>query len=106
MTATPQEILDVPMRENDANASTIRAYLVALVREVWKEVDGFSGKRPFGNSGWQYEVYDALVTAGHVQGRTDEDGYLEECDTDAADALILTAIDALGEHSSNPRGAE
>jgi len=92
---TSQEILDTPMRDNDANASTIREYLVALLRQVWTEAEGFSGKRPFGNSGWEYEVYDALVRYGHVSGVIDEDGYVEDCDTAAANALILEAINSL-----------
>ena len=44
-----QRVLNLPMQDNDAGAATIRDYLVALVREVWRERDGFSGKRPFGN---------------------------------------------------------
>jgi hypothetical protein len=93
----PQQILDLALPANDAEATTVRGYLVALLTELWREEAGFSGKRPFGNSGWQYEVYAGLVRAGVVRGAFDEYGYVEDCDTAAADVLIQAAIKALGE---------
>lgn len=71
---------------------TIREYLVALLTELWREEEAFSGKRPFGNSGWQYEVYTPLVKAGMVLGEI-EDGEIIEMDTAAADKLVLAMID-------------
>ena len=53
-------ILDIEMQPNDAGAKTIGEYLIALARNVWIEGEGFSGKRPFGNSGWQWEVFDRI----------------------------------------------
>lgn len=44
-------ILDIPMEENDANASTIREYLKALLSHLWAEGEGFSGKRNEGKYG-------------------------------------------------------
>lgn len=70
---TGDEILDLPMEENDAGADTIRLYLKALLARVLLDYEGFSGKRPFGNSGWMHDLYRPLVTAGLVAG--DEDGY-------------------------------
>lgn len=94
---TPQQILDTPMESNDAEATTIRGYLVELLHSVWTEREGFSGKRPFGNSGWSWDLYAALVAAGHVKGKTDADGYLEDVDERTADRLVSAAIKALGE---------
>lgn len=88
-------ILSTPLGANDAGASTVRDYLIALLRQVWTEKECFSGKRPFGNSSWQYEVYVPLMKAGLIEGKLDEDGYVEEMDTDKADELILAAIDRL-----------
>jgi hypothetical protein len=88
-------ILDCPMGQNDAEAATVRDYLKALLRELWASGEGFSGKRPFGNSGWEYEVYTALVKADLVEGKLDTDGYIEKVDRDTADRLILAAIDTL-----------
>jgi hypothetical protein len=89
------EILNTPMQPNDADADTIRGYLVALLAAVWDEGAEFSGKRPFGSSGWQYELFEALTREGHINGRFDEDGYLDGCDTDRGRALVRAAIEAL-----------
>lgn len=89
------KILDVPMGPNDADAATVRDYLLALLTEVWVRDEGFSGKRPFGNSGWKYEVYTALVKAEIIAGKLDHEGLIEECASAEADALILKAIAAL-----------
>jgi hypothetical protein len=78
--------------DNDAEASSVREYLVRLLATVWREGEGFSGKRPFGNSGWEWELYAALVRGKFVSGEFDSDGYLEDVDTDKADELILEAI--------------
>jgi hypothetical protein len=82
---TGTEILAVPLPTNDANAATVREYLVALVREVWRYDECFDGKRPFGNSGWQSEVYDGLAVAG----------------LDDGDATVMRAIEALGESQAD-----
>lgn len=95
-----RQVLALPMPEgNDANAATIRDYLVALVRRVWIANEGFSGKRPFGNSGWDWDMYPPLIRAGLVRGVLDEDGYIDNVDEEAADALIRAAIDELGRAS-------
>ena len=88
-------VLDIPMGPNDANAATIRDYLKKLLFVLWCEGEGFSGKRPFGNSGWEYEVYSALVAAKAVKGSLDDYGDLEEVDTKAADKLVMEAIGKL-----------
>ncbi len=88
-------ILDIEMQQNDANAKTIRDYLKALLNKLWRESEGFSGKRPFGNSGWEFEVYEALARAGVVNGKFDQDGCLEEVDHRSANKLIFDAIESL-----------
>lgn len=92
---TPAEILDLPMESNDANAGTVREYLRALLLAAWEEGEGFSGKRPFGNSGWERELYLPLVKAGAVVGKLDGDGYIDEVDKKHAHALIVEAIKSL-----------
>jgi hypothetical protein len=88
-------ILDVKMQDNDANAETIGDYLVALLATLWKEGEGFSGKRPFGNSGWEYELYIVLVKNDIVSGSFDEYDDLEDVDTEKADRIIQEAIKCL-----------
>ena len=92
---TPAEILALPMQDNDADAATIRDYLVALLAEVWKWTDEFSGKRPFGNSNWENELYLALINAGAIEGGYDEYWDLH-CDRPAGNQLIASAIKELG----------
>jgi hypothetical protein len=49
----------------DAGANiTVRDYLFELLIAVWDEGESFSGKRPFGNSGWEYDLYAPLIQAG------------------------------------------
>lgn len=90
-----EDVLRCPMKfKNDADSTTIREYLVALLATLWAEGEGFSGKRPFGNSCWEYELYRALVEAGYVQGNI-VDGDFYDVDKVAADSLIFDAIDTL-----------
>ena len=93
---TNEQILDIPMGDNDAGAATIRDYLIKLLRTLWSEEEGFSGKRPFGNSGWQQEVMVAMVRAGAIKGSFDEYGFLDSFDRIGGDWAILAAIDSLG----------
>ena len=79
----------------DDEETTIREYLKSLLNELWKEGEGFSGKRPFGNSGWENELYEGLVKGGLVKGEINEDGYVDEFDVAEANKLIFKAIKAL-----------
>ncbi len=92
-------VLALPMQPNDADAATIRDYLIALLAAVWSEGEGFSGKRPFGNSGWEWDLYPPLIKAGLVDGVVHADGYVDEIDSapeQQAHSLILAAIGELG----------
>lgn len=88
-------VLDLPMDENDADAATVRDYMKALLRAVLTETEGFSGKRPFGNSGWDWDMHKPLVRAGLVKGTLDADGYLDAHDAEAADKMLLAAVNDL-----------
>ena len=97
-----ERVLACPMdRENGARATTVREYLVALLAALWAEGEGFSGKRPFGNSGWEYEVYAALAEQGLIEGVVfDGDGYVEDFPDEArreADRLVFDAIQSLAQ---------
>lgn len=74
-----EDILNCPMVENDGNAATIREYFAELLSTLWFEGEGFSGKRPLGNSDWQWNVYISLSQAGLINSRSaiDEDGYID-----------------------------
>ena len=83
------------MVDNDIEAKTVREYLKQLLSVLWEEEESFSGKRPFGNSGWKYEIYHTLAHHKVIEGTIDEDGYVEDVsrsERDKADQLIATAI--------------
>ena len=84
-------ILDLKMQKNDSGAKTVRGYLQMLLLVLWQEDEGFSGKRPFGNSGWKNEIYYTLVKHKVVKGSIDGK-YLGEVDEQSADELIEQAI--------------
>lgn len=90
------DLLDIRMGENDADASTIRDYLKKLLSTLWDEGEGFSAKRPFGNSGWEYDLYKALAIAGVIKGVIEDgDVDLYEDQQVKANAAIRAAIQAL-----------
>ena len=89
-------ILDIKMQENDAGAATIRDYLKTLLRTLWQQGEGFSGKRPFGNGGWEFDLYKALVAAKVIDGEIYEEYCdLLECNFHSAAELIFKAIEEL-----------
>lgn len=89
-------ILDIPMAQNDADAATIGDYLRSLLGALWHKKEKFSGKRPFGNGGWEFDLYRALVEAKVIKGTLDRFGCVEDCDWDAGDKLISDAIEGFG----------
>lgn len=97
---SPAEVLNLALLDNDAEASTVREYLIELLRTLWREEANFSGKYPFGDSGWQYDIYEPMVRAGWVAGKFDEEDILEDVDHKAADRLIDKAIRSLADAPS------
>ena len=91
-----KNILDLEFKSDDLHITlTIREYFIRLLIELWNEGEGFNGKRPFGNSGWDYQIYQALVSNGIIEGVQDSDGFLEHFDQVEADKLIIEAIKSL-----------
>lgn len=64
---------------------TVREYFRELLATLWSEGECFSGKRPFGNSSWDYELYSALIANGCIGGALDENGYLDSVEEGAAE---------------------
>lgn len=91
--------LDVELGDNDSGTPTVRTYLIALLEGVWRDGESFNGKRPFGNSSWQHDLYKPLIAAGLIPGDLDEDGDVEDIDYGVADDLIKRAIAELGRTS-------
>lgn len=81
MTMTSEEselairVLACPMiggLHRKSGARTVGHFLCILAGEVWLRQECFDGKRPFGNSGWNWDVLEALIAAGIIED--DEDG--------------------------------
>lgn len=91
-----QEIKSCPMdpETNDAGASAVGEYLIKVLETVWTD-ENASGKRVFGNSFWQHEVYGALARQGLIIGSFDDEGYLESLDKPMALASVMLAIRSL-----------
>jgi len=93
-----EAILNLPV-DNEylpGDIRTIRDYLIRLLSDVWKDGEGFNGKRPFGDSGWESDLITPLVRAGLVKGKLDADGYIDSVDDEAAEKLIADTIIYLG----------
>jgi hypothetical protein len=92
------DALEVRFDSDAGDDLTVRDYLKTLLQTMWEEGEGFSGKRPFGNSGWEYDLYKPLIAAGFIKGKLDSDGYVETVD-DKASAyvgdLILAAFNGV-----------
>lgn len=93
---TDEQLLDVVFHSDDLDEDvTPRIYLKRLLTTLFEEVDGFSGKRPFGNSGWWADLAPPWIKAGFLKGSLDEDGYIQDFDDDTYDQYVARCIEAL-----------
>jgi hypothetical protein len=58
------QVMYCRMDKNQAGAKNIKEYLQALLTTLWKDKEGFTGKRPFGNSSWHLDMAKALIQNG------------------------------------------
>ena len=77
---------------DDFEGYTIKDYFKKLLLVLWEEGEGFSGKRPFGNSGWEYDIYIPLAKEGYIDAEFDEDMCLENLDVKYANKLVIEMI--------------
>lgn len=84
--------LEVRFDSDAGDNLTVRDYLRTLLETLWNKGEGFSGKRPFGNIGWEYELYIPLIKGGFVAGTLDEYGYIADIDKHAAEAYVSQLI--------------
>lgn len=87
--------LDAEFESMDLGRITARGYLKALLRALMEEGESFSGKRPFGNSGWQHELAAPLIHAEAIMGEIDEDGYAHPSSEVEYQIALLAMVDAL-----------
>lgn len=59
------QLLATPLPENDSGADTVGGYLGALLERLLDDGEAFSGKRPFGNSGWEWDLAAPFLPTDH-----------------------------------------
>jgi len=91
---TNQELLNIKIKSfNHDNDLTVKGYLRLLLTNLWDKGESFSSKRPFGDSGWEYDLYIPLILSGAIKGEIDQYGDILSFDTVAANGLVFTLID-------------
>ena len=88
------KVLDTPI---DFEEGTLRETFKLLLKTLFHEGDGFSGKRPLGESGWESGIGIALVKAGLLKGTFKGDDGYDDADFTWEDFHKVTdeAIEAL-----------
>lgn len=89
---TPAQALDLIFDSDAGDSLTFREYFRVLLSTLWNEGEGFSGKRPFGNSGWEHDLYVPLIKHGFISGSLDEDGFVDEYNRDEANNFVQEMI--------------
>lgn len=79
------------------NMLTLRQYFCRIVEEVFIWGEGFSGKRPFGESWWRHELVDALRESGALLPEPPDAPKEEEGDESAEFLVILKLIALMAE---------
>lgn len=90
-----QAVLATGFESSDLGQTTVREYFKTLLVALWNEEEGFSGKRPFGNSGWQNDLVKPLIRAGMIAGSIDPEGYAEAKDSGEFNEAVVKLIEAL-----------
>jgi hypothetical protein len=88
-----EDILKLSFRSHDLGmVVTVKKYLSLLLERLWVEEEGFNGKRPFGNSGWQSELATCFIRAELLKGEIDPDGYPDQYNRGEVNAIALKCI--------------
>ncbi len=79
--------------QSDIGANeTIKEYLYQLLLKLWGEKESFDGNRPFGSSGWEHDIYKALIDGEYISGRFSDDGELSGFSKSEADEFVQGMI--------------
>lgn len=91
--------LDEALNSSIDDEMTIKEFLKTCLIKLWQEGEGFSGKRPLGNSGWYYDVIYALARNNILKSvkTVDEYGEIEynlaKGEENRADKLVTQMIE-------------
>lgn len=90
-----KEILELKFESTDLGREiTIKDFFKELLITLFKKGEGFSGKRPFGNSGWDYDLCVCLAQNGVIDGHNEinpdypEDEYWEYDSKEAGNKIL------------------
>ena len=84
---------EIPIKNNrTGEVVALKVYLRNLILTLWREGHQFNGKRPFGDSGWKWDIYTAMIEHKFLKGKLDEDGYIDDVDEVSASAIIENLI--------------
>lgn len=93
---SPQEALELRFECRDLDREvSIREYFKELLNRLFSEGERFSGKRPFGNSGWEYDIIAPLIKAELIKGSLDDEGCVETFDRAAYELVFYEMLAAL-----------
>lgn len=70
---------------------TVREFLKTLLMKMFTERE-FNGKRPFGSSSWDGDLFIALIRDGKIHGTIDSDGFISEIDWREAREYVTKEI--------------
>lgn len=89
-------VAELPFFSDDlGKAVTITEWLQTILLTLFEEGEGFSGKRPFGNSAWTKDPAKAMIKAGIIQGTIDSDGYIQDFNEDQLWACLNAVVKSL-----------
>ena len=93
------KVLDLEFFTYDLNTKiTIRNYLKELLIGLWDRKDGFSGKRPFGDSGWDYAIGDCLAKNNIIESSIEGEDYFVYSMNDVDKLMIDELIPIIFNH--------
>ena len=89
-----EDALNLRFDSDAGNNLTLRQYFEKLLITLWKEGEGFSGKQPFGNSGWKYDIFSLLSENGFIPNGESKgyDGQFIEINEKEADDFVMELI--------------
>lgn len=92
LVSTYDKALDLRFTHEKLGDVSLREFFCNLLVKLWGERGEFSGKKPWGNSGWDEPVYTALIKAGIIYGELDSKGCIKRCDFDEGSEFISNMI--------------
>lgn len=87
--------LNAKFEAMDIGNVSAREYLKCLLKTLLAKGESFSGKRPWGNSGWEHELATPMIQSGMIVGDVDEDGYGTPESESEYQAALIAMVDAL-----------